>query len=242
MRLGLITYDTRHLKTEQVALGLHQRGEHDCVFYALPFVQRPAREIVFAHRPDMSTGAPTRDIAKAMAASFIACDSPADIPPDGADLFLILGAGLLPGDFVSATRGRVLNAHPGIIPLVRGLDAFKWAIHDRMPLGNTLHYIDEEADAGDVVAVLRTPVFPTDTLSDVARRHYELEIVMMLDFALHACSPQASGKAPHETARPARRRMSAELQRLLPEGFEDYKSCLADRSSPAQCLNPKGPA
>jgi phosphoribosylglycinamide formyltransferase-1 len=223
MRIGLITYDARHLKTEQIALGLHQKGYRDLSFFALPFVARAKREIVFPHRPDMELGAHSMSVAEAVGGSFTRVASPDEIDPQGADLFLITGAGILPESFVNATLGRVLNSHPGIIPLVRGLDAFKWAILDGMPVGNTLHFIDAEADAGEVVAQSPTPVFATDTLERFAERHYELEIDMMLDFERILSDRTApGGSEPYET-RPARMRMKAELQNKLYEAFEEYK-------------------
>ncbi|MCR5871117.1 MULTISPECIES: hypothetical protein [unclassified Sphingomonas] len=122
-RIAIITYDARHLKTEQLAIGLDQAGYRNLVFYALPFVSRPSREILFAHRPDMLGGSATPAMAEYLGAEFVAVSGAQDIPADGADLFLIAGAGILPEAFVRATRGRVLNCHPGIIPLVRGLDS-----------------------------------------------------------------------------------------------------------------------
>lgn len=224
MRLGLITYDTRHLKTEQVALGLRQRGYRDLVFFSLPFVERPAREVVFAHRPDMMNGAHTREVADAVGAKVVQCESAAAIPASGADVFLILGAGLLPAEFVSQTQGRVVNAHPGLIPLVRGLDAFKWAIFDGMPVGNSLHFIDEEADAGVVIGTEPTPLFSGDTLEIFARRHYELEILMMIDFEAYLRKQSESRVSDAAEVRPARMRMPADKQRLLHEKFESYKA------------------
>lgn len=226
MKLALITYDTFHLKTEQVALGLAMKNRYDLAFFGLPFVQRASREILFAHRPDMATGAHSRAVAHALGAPFTPCASPDDIPADAADVFLIVGAGLLPASFVSATRGRVLNSHPGIIPLVRGLDAFKWAVLDGMPIGNSIHYIDEEADAGEVIAVRPTPVFESDTLEQFARRHYELEIDMMIDFE-HLLAV-GGGVAEHEE-RPARMRMPAARQQELFAAFDAYKAKYAVR-------------
>lgn len=220
VRLGIITYDCRHLKTEQVALGLAQRGGFDMTFFALPFVTRATRTILFAHRPEMNSGAHSREIAAAVGADFRPIPDPDAIAADAADYFLILGAGLLPASFVSATSGRVLNAHPGLIPLVRGLDAFKWAIHDGMPVGNSLHMIDEEADAGTLVGLSSTPVFHTDSLHSFARRHYELEIAMMIDFDHYLRSPTLE---PAGATRPARMRMPADKQAELESRFEDYR-------------------
>jgi phosphoribosylglycinamide formyltransferase-1 len=227
-KIGLITYDSRHLKTEQVALGLAQRQAGALHFFALPFVSRAPRPILFPHRPDMATGAHSRTVAETLGMAYDVCATPSEIPSDGCDLFLILGAGLLPPEFVRATEGRVLNGHPGLIPAVRGLDAFKWAIFDGMEVGNTLHFIDEEADAGELVATAATPVFKSDTLASFARRHYELEIMLMLDFSAHLALPPSVRPEPDQaSARPARRRMPAAEEKQLWERFELYKERFA---------------
>jgi phosphoribosylglycinamide formyltransferase 1 len=225
MRLGVITYQERHLKTEQVCLGLARtRSCSSMTFFALPFQARPPRKVLFEHRPDMLSGAHTRELANFLQAKYEICDSANAIPADGADLFLILGAGLLPSGFVAETRGRVLNSHPGIIPAVRGLDAFKWAIYDLAPVGNTLHFIDEEADAGETIAILPTPVFASDSLRSFARRHYELEIAMMVGFADYLDRrPEQDGRSSLLEPRPARMRMPAEKQAELETRFELYK-------------------
>jgi phosphoribosylglycinamide formyltransferase-1 len=229
MRIGIITYDARHLKTEQVALALHHRGRYEMLFFGLPFVQRPARTIVFAHRPNMEQGASSRDVARSVGGEFIAVESINAVPPDACKLFLIAGAGLLAEEWVNRTAGRVINSHPGIIPLVRGLDAFNWAILDGMPLGNTLHFIDAEADAGQVIARVATPVFASDDLVNLARRHYELEIQMMVDFETHLeRRATAAPDVANYEVRPARMRMKAEQQMQLHDAFADYRARYAE--------------
>jgi len=222
MKLALITYNTHHLKTEQVALGLAALGQVDISFFALPFKLRPARAAQFAHRPDMADGAHPAAVAAALEAPFTAVSGPQALPIAGFDYYIITGAGLLPAEFVDATAGKVVNSHAGIIPLVRGLDAFKWAIIDQMPIGNTLHFIDAEADAGKVFAQALTPVFETDTLSSFARRHYESEIDMMIGFNQYLTRP--SPATDMTKARPARKRMPKDVESGLARAFDAYKT------------------
>lgn len=219
MKLALLTYDTPHRKTEQVALGLAERGHRGLTLIALPFTPRPARRIALPHRPEMGDGAAPRPLAAALGADLLTVPDAGAIPVTGFDYYLITGAGLLPEGFVQATAGRVVNAHPGIIPLVRGLDALKWAILDDMPLGNSLHFIDAQADAGEVITVLPTPVIAGDTFERLARRHYEREIAMMIDFERHLQAPRPAMSA---AARPARMRMNAETEGQMSEAFPAY--------------------
>ena len=220
MNLAIITYDANHLKTAQVSLNLAARAEGQLTFFALPFMERKPREVIFNHRPDQRSGPPTRALARYLDAPFYPVGSAAEIPPDF-DHYLITGAPLLPEEFVLRTPGRVINAHPGIIPICRGLDAFKWSIIDGVPLGNTLHIIDAETDAGEVLAVRATPVFDSDDLATLAARHYEQEIDMLSNFASHV--GVARPRVDANEARPARMRMPREVEQQLEHAFGAFK-------------------
>jgi phosphoribosylglycinamide formyltransferase-1 len=225
VRLGLITYDAPHLKTAQVALNLAERGGVDLHFFALPFHQRKARQVLFSHRPDQATGPESRAVAAFLGASFTAVTSADDIREQGFDYFLIVGAPLLPAGFVERTLGRVVNAHPGIIPFARGLDAFKWSIVEGIPLGNSLHFIDAEADAGEVIAIRPTPLFATDTLQSVAARHYQLEIDMLSYFDRYLSDDRPP--IDMSLARPARMRMPRDVEERLEQAFVGYRDSRA---------------
>ena len=222
MRVGIITYAANHLKTEQVAVGLMHHGYSDISFFALPFKQRPARKIIFEHRPDMTIDGHSSQVAQVVGATYHEVESAHEIAPYAADNLLIAGADLLPPEFVNATLGRVLNSHPGKISLVRGLDASKWANLEQQPVKNNLHIIDADTDAVEVVALCRTPLFPSDSLEKFAARHPEIEIDIMIDFEGYLNDRQVeSGEAIEPGV--ARMRMKAEQQKLLHSAFEDYK-------------------
>lgn len=214
--LGIITYDTRHLKTEQILL--HLAGRYDIRVYALPYVQRPVRNVLFQHRPDQSVAVHPQDICAHYSLPYVPVENDTRID-NRCDLYLITGAGILSAECLQGKR--VLNGHPGVIPAARGLDAFKWSIYHMLPLGVTLHYIDEHVDAGEVVSIVPTPVFPSDTLETLARRHYENEIQVLIHFEEYLRHPQNpfEGIAQGESTR----RMRAEQERELPQRFERYK-------------------
>jgi len=190
----------------------------------LPFQPRPVRPVRFTHRPDMATGAHPAELATALGIAWVPLAGPGAIP-DGFDVLLVAGAGLLPAEVVQ--RVPVVNAHPGLIPAVRGLDSFKWAILDDMPLGNTLHLLDEAVDAGQHLATLRTPVLSSDTIESLARRHYQLEIALLAAFRRYLASPEPPPADLPE--RPASRRMPAELEERMLAHFPAYKARFATR-------------
>lgn len=216
-QIGLITYDTGHLKTEQITLRLLERGVENLTFYALPFKPRKPRSVLLQHRPLQSDGATPRELAARFGLGFYACDTDTDI--EGSDIYLITGAGILSAEAIGDKK--ILNAHPGIIPASRGLDSFKWAILDGKRLGNSLHYIDAAVDAGDIVTIQETPVFSSDTIENLARRHYEMEITMMSHFDKHLSRP--SNPFKDEPVGEPRVRMSAETEKTFLEAFEAYK-------------------
>lgn len=215
-RLGIITYNINHLKTEQIVLNL--LGRYELMIYALPFTARPCRKVLFQHRPDQLAAAHPQDICKYHGLPFVLVNHDFEID-NACDLYMVTGAGILSAECLREKR--VLNGHPGIIPAARGLDAFKWSIYNSIPLGVTLHYIDRDIDAGQVLSVVPTPIFPTDTLESLARRHYENEIRLLSDFEEYMENPgnPYAGIRPGESMR----RMKWEQEEELQKKFELYK-------------------
>jgi len=215
-RLGLITYNTPHLKTEQILCNL--LGKYDIKIYALPFVLRDKRRVWFRHRPDQSVAAHPRELCEYYGLPFVPVQRDIEID-DSRDIYLITGAGILSAEVVRGKR--VINGHPGIIPAARGLDAFKWSIYNMLPLGVTLHYIDENVDAGEVISVVETPVFVSDSLESLARRHYENEIKLLSEFELYLRKPQnLFSQIPQGNPM---RRMKYEQELELSDKFALYK-------------------
>lgn len=217
MRLGLLTYALPHLKTEQVLHGLLLRGGWDIEVYALPFTPRPERKVLFQHRPDQFAAAHPAGIAQRFSLPYREVATADDIP-DPPELMLVTVGALIGPRLLERTR--VLNVHSGLIPAVRGLDAFKWAVHDGMPLGVSLHAIDAEVDRGEHILSLPTPVYPDDTPATLARRHYEAEIALLTGFqdALRAPAPPLPGLED----RPARKRMPAAVEEEMLARFPAY--------------------
>jgi len=214
--IGLITIQNRHLKTEQIARALLERG-FDLTIYALPFLSRKKRTPLFEHRPNQFVGAHPKEFAENHGLAYIECECDTNID-NCQELYIVLGGGILSAECVEGKR--ILNCHPGIIPSSRGLDSFKWAIYEKKPLGVSLHYIDAEVDAGEVVSILSTPVQSMDTIETLAERHYDNEISMLTQFDLYLKNPvnEFAGAELGE----ARMRMPRRLEIVVLEGFEDY--------------------
>jgi phosphoribosylglycinamide formyltransferase-1 len=225
MKVGLLTYDTPHLKTEQIPCGLALEPGMAVDVLASPFSPRKPRAPRFQHRPDMNASITPAELSHQLGFGFSRVPEVGEIDRDF-DYIIIGGAGLLPAEFVN--RYKVVNCHPGLQPAVRGLDAFKWAIHDGQPLGVSLHLIDEEVDAGTHLKSVRTPVAANDTIETLARRHYELEIQLLIAFHRFAANPQPY--LPGLEVRLPRLRMPAEAEKVMLERFDDYRAHVVQAS------------
>jgi phosphoribosylglycinamide formyltransferase-1 len=229
LRIGLISYDHVHLKTEQLlhrllfknVLAVGQRV--DLKLLALPFSPRPVRRVLLEHRPDQEKSVPTRELADRHRLDFVPCTY--DSIPDVADIYLVAGAGIIAASAIG--QKKIVNAHPGIIPSARGLDAFKWSIFDGVPLGITLHTIDAEVDAGEVIAIVRTPIFPSDSLDSLARRHYELELDVLGEFLTFLDGTAKAGLEVYPE-NPPRMRMPIDTEREMVAKFDEYKRRFSD--------------
>ena len=78
---------------------------------------------------------------------------------------------LLSPYFIAAFRDRILNIHPALLPAFPGLEAQRQALDYGVKVsGCTVHFVDENLDAGPIVAQAIVPVKPGDTEETLAAR------------------------------------------------------------------------
>ena len=78
---------------------------------------------------------------------------------------------LLSPYFVAAFSNRILNIHPSLLPAFPGLEAQRQALEYGVKFsGCTVHFVDENLDAGPIVAQAIVPVLDDDTLDTLASR------------------------------------------------------------------------
>jgi phosphoribosylglycinamide formyltransferase 1 len=72
--------------------------------------------------------------------------------------------------------GRMLNIHPSLLPLYKGLHTHERAIEDGAKLhGASVHFVNEELDGGEVIVRAEVPILPEDTPESLAVRVLEIE-------------------------------------------------------------------
>jgi folate-dependent phosphoribosylglycinamide formyltransferase PurN len=197
MHVGILTYQTGHLKTWQMTQRILAKG-YRVTLFAFPFKVRPANAPKrdegqrFSDRPaqliDIDVEAYCSNYGIGYQRVDGWTDSDAEVlgavgGRDTPDIFLHCFAKIVPESFL---RGRtILNAHPGLLPQNRGVDALKRCIVEPWPIGVTLHIIDKEIDRGEILRRARVPILPSDRLVDVCQRVYDLELDLMGNFEHH---------------------------------------------------------
>ena len=78
---------------------------------------------------------------------------------------------LLSPFFVAAYRGRILNIHPSLLPSFPGLEAQRQALEFGARFsGCTVHFVDENLDAGPIILQAVVPILDDDTPESLAAR------------------------------------------------------------------------
>lgn len=90
----------------------------------------------------------------------------------GVELIALAGyMRLLSTEFVARWRGRILNVHPSLLPLHRGLDTHRRAIlAGDVEAGCSVHIVTADLDGGPVVAQTKVRVLPRDTPESLEER------------------------------------------------------------------------
>lgn len=83
---------------------------------------------------------------------------------------------LLSADFVAKYPNRILNIHPSLLPAFPGVDAQKQAIDYGVRVsGCTVHFVDENLDAGPILVQRAVEVRDGDDAASLAARILEQE-------------------------------------------------------------------
>ncbi len=78
---------------------------------------------------------------------------------------------LLSPYFIAAFPGRILNIHPSLLPAFPGLEAQRQALGYGVKFtGCSVHFVDENLDAGPIVAQAVVPVRDDDTAESLSER------------------------------------------------------------------------
>lgn len=106
---------------------------------------------------------------------------------------------ILGPDFVQRFAGRLLNVHPSLLPLYKGLRTHARALAaGDAEHGASVHFVNTELDGGAVVAQARIPILPGDTPETLAERLLPQEhrlVVAVMQLAVAGRLAERDGKA-----------------------------------------------
>ncbi len=83
---------------------------------------------------------------------------------------------IMTGGFISKWAGRMINIHPSLLPLFKGVDTHERALEAGVRVhGCSVHFVSEELDAGAIIAQGVVPVLPGDDPDRLAARVLSVE-------------------------------------------------------------------
>lgn len=223
-KIAVLTYPVKHRKTFDVLCLLKSNGYSDVKVFAIPFHYKKTTFPLISHRPEMNYDIPgIEDICKNFNYEYQE-GALENFDIESERLVLIAGAGILPDGFIK--KHTVINSHPGYIPNCRGLDALKWAIVEKQPIGVTSHLLGEYVDAGEVIERKKISISYNDTFHAVAQRVYENEVSMLVSAikVLHKQKPTFISPEKY----PLHKRMPKDVEENLFKSFDSYKKSILD--------------
>jgi len=94
-----------------------------------------------------------------------------------AELIILAGyMRILSKQFTDKYSGLMINLHPSLLPLYKGLDTYNRALQSGdKETGASIHFVTAGLDSGAVIAQVRIPIFPNDDAAALSARLGPLE-------------------------------------------------------------------
>jgi methionyl-tRNA formyltransferase len=120
------------------------------------------------------------------------------------DLLLVIGwSQLLHAEALSIPRIGVVGAHASLLPRNRGSAPINWVlIHGEEQTGNSLIWLAEETDAGDIIDQTVIPITPYDTCATLYEQVGISNRDMILRLVAHLVDGHRPGRRQVETGDP----------------------------------------
>lgn len=137
------------------------------------------------------------------------------------ELIVLGGTRIIHARVLAIPARGTLNAHPGLLPELRGSSSVAWAIYLDLPVGVTVHLVDAGIDTGPILRRRRLRVHRGDAYEQLVRRVLTLagqlmaEVLSSVQTAELPSTPQAAqeGKTfrviPPDLLEQAKRRLAA---------------------------------
>ena len=137
------------------------------------------------------------------------------------DVLALGGTRIIKPSILETPRRATVNAHPGLLPILRGSASVGWALYKDMPQGATAHFIDPGIDTGDIIVKRQLPVYHDDTYESINYRIAILAGQLMAE----SLTFLANGEAPRE---PQDRNVGETFKVIPDDLLEEGKRRLAE--------------
>lgn len=137
------------------------------------------------------------------------------------DVLVLGGTRIIKPSILEVPRRATVNAHPGLLPWLRGSASVGWALYKDMPQGATAHFIDPGIDTGDIIVRRELPVHRSDNYESLNARVATLAGELMAE----SLTFLVDGEAPREPQDPN----AGETFKVIPDDLlEEGKRRLAE--------------
>jgi len=137
------------------------------------------------------------------------------------DILALGGTRIIKSQILEVPKRATVNAHPGLLPWLRGSASVGWALYKDLPQGATAHFIDPGIDTGDIIVARQLPVYHRDTYESLNYRIALLAGELMAESLKYL----AKGDAP----RLPQDRSIGETYKVIPDDLlEEGKRRLAE--------------
>lgn len=89
---------------------------------------------------------------------------------DPPDLLVLGGTRIIRETILDIPRIATVNAHPGLLPTLRGSSSVGWALQKDLPIGASTHFVDTHIDEGDLILRRELAVRRGDTYESLNAR------------------------------------------------------------------------
>jgi methionyl-tRNA formyltransferase len=147
---------------------------------------------------------------------------------DPPDLLVLGGTRIIRETILDVPRIATVNAHPGLLPALRGSSSVGWALYKDLPIGASTHYVDTHIDEGDLITRRELLVHRGDTYESLNGRVATLAAELMAEtlafFERGAVPRDPQDRAQGETFTVIPEELLAEGKQRLADGTYSHFS------------------
>lgn len=216
----VLTFDNPHRKTQDLIFRLLANGIKPLIV-STEWEERKSFKPMIAHRPGNPINISLTKLCRNLGLDLIVTPKVhlfKQLKTIKNIEYILLATGNIIEESITS-KYKVVNSHPGYLPVIKGLDALKWAILYKENIGVTTHFVNEQIDGGLIIERKIVPLHYEDTFHNLAYRQYEMEVEMLVN-AINTIPENIKIKeSRYETFR----RMPHRLEYRMLEIFEELR-------------------